>query len=432
MGPQGSENEWQEAPTADRRDKTGSSGGRTNRAVWIAIGTAVLVVIVGVVGVSGAGGWMFLSAGASSSQMSESMEEVVDDRSAVPLDAFVEEVLAHAERDEEWSDAMVMDLKASYVRPDGTVDLTLRKRSTIELGVARRPDDGNRPVGAPTPELRWREVRLSEKEYRSRPMRGAGREGIGSLPSVPQCSARELWKRAIRRGAPRKEAVATVEFRTPGSRPVVVDDKSIAPGLDFWSFRIRDRMNVQIPDDCAETETELERPAFESFNPWGYLPQARKLAERHGAPDNIELLSMEADPVGESGDVDASTGGDGRVEYRFRAPDSPEESGPSQTVMVDRGTVNVGPSEGPGVDAEVEVDELGCSYRRLAEEIRSRSDLVEIDGARVKFRSYEDHPWEVELADDTVVNFGFDCSLVEPGDEGDGEHEEAVDGLQEE
>jgi hypothetical protein len=139
-----------------------------------------------------------------------------------------------------YSDAALARIDAEGVFPDGHIDLTLSDDMYTQYlffspSRAKRPDD--LPIGMKhEPDCRY-VVRIGQD---------MGIVGYAvdhwaceepTLP-LPRCSAAAIWKKAIAKGAPGKNAVAQIGYWA--------DDK----GKGRWLLDIDDVFSEWIPDDC--------------------------------------------------------------------------------------------------------------------------------------------------------------------------------------
>lgn len=136
-----------------------------------------------------------------------------------------------------FSDAALMRIDLKGVSPDGKADLTLFDNFSVTYRFfspsrAKRPS--KLPAGVPFSPMCVFYVSVEADvtdnyplEWDCSKMRPIGR---------PRCSPRDIWKRAISDGAPRKNAVASLGFRRFG-------------GKRLWYFSI-DSFSRSYPDDC--------------------------------------------------------------------------------------------------------------------------------------------------------------------------------------
>lgn len=149
-------------------------------------------------------------------------------------------------------DVVLQNIKAAYVRADGTLDPTYGTFE-VEFGPSSRPlemvDDPARPTGAPLPPPPP-DTKQRERDCPKHAWKPAGWQlKVGYCrkrePLIgPRCTAKQIWDRAIANGAP-KDALAVLAVEPPR------DHTSTA----MWHFTISDRLRkVNISrfysDDC--------------------------------------------------------------------------------------------------------------------------------------------------------------------------------------
>ncbi len=136
-------------------------------------------------------------------------------------------------------DAVLIRIDAEGVRPNGKAELTLSDDFSVlyrfaSPSKAKRPDD--LPQGV--------EYKPTCKFYVN-----VTREGVNAYPlkgwacdepfiGAPKCSARAVWKKAIARGAPAKNAVGEIGYWADSD------------GKGRWAFQIGDKHSMWIEDDC--------------------------------------------------------------------------------------------------------------------------------------------------------------------------------------
>jgi hypothetical protein len=149
-------------------------------------------------------------------------------------------------------DVVLVNMKASYVRSDGTLDPTYGTVD-LEFGVSSRPleqiDDPSRPTGAPLPPPPP-ETKTRERDCPKHAWTTAGwklKDGFCRKREPlfgPRCTAKMIWDRAIANNAP-KDALAVLAVDAPR------DHASSAS----WHFTISDRIRKVsfsrfYADDC--------------------------------------------------------------------------------------------------------------------------------------------------------------------------------------
>ncbi|HEX3759852.1 MAG TPA: hypothetical protein VHW23_14155, partial [Kofleriaceae bacterium] len=167
----------------------------------------------------------------------------------------------------------VSDLTLEYVRQDGTLDPTYG-HAQIQFGHRPHPppppaDDPRRPIGAPVPPPAAVQESLFDHQDDCPRVTWepghfesvAGGSSCGQLiPPIrgplghPHCGVREIWKRAIAKGAP-AEALARLALETD----MLADDHT----RPVWKFTIEDaprgiHIEETIADDC---EPVVEKPS---------------------------------------------------------------------------------------------------------------------------------------------------------------------------
>ncbi len=138
------------------------------------------------------------------------------------------------------SDAVLIRLDATGVYPSGNADLTLDKSFSVTYRFAS-PSGAKRPaklpMGVPYKSTCLIYVTVDEGGVSTRVLKGwkCKPPWIGR----PKCSVKQIWKRAIRKGAPRSNAVADIGYwaRMGGS-----DGR--------WHFAIKGVKSFWVEDDC--------------------------------------------------------------------------------------------------------------------------------------------------------------------------------------
>jgi len=136
-------------------------------------------------------------------------------------------------------DAVLVRIDAEGVRPNGKAELTL----SDDFGVlyrfvspskAKRPDD--LPMGVEFKPTCKFYVNVTCEGVNAYPLKGWKCDE--PLVGRPTCSARAVWKKAIARGAPSKNAVGELGYWADSD------------GHGRWAFEIGDKHSMWIEDDC--------------------------------------------------------------------------------------------------------------------------------------------------------------------------------------
>ncbi len=204
------------------------------RAVWIAaLAAGVLVVAVPVV-------------------VLVQRHRAARDQVAAGWD--VQQYLAEAVADatSQWSDAELMKITADYVDSTGRAQLDVdgaRLSYWFRSPSRAQPPDPPSRIGLPAP-TRTKPCQLRERiHYKgdtslSSDTQTDSSPGCGaSVPGPLRCTVREIWQRAIAKGAP-ASALASIWLRTEGDPP-----------KRTWHFEINDAthahdVRVRFDDDC--------------------------------------------------------------------------------------------------------------------------------------------------------------------------------------
>ena len=179
---------------------------------------------------------------------------------APPAIGMTDEKITNADRlikltyDELGLGYRVSKLRLAYVRADGTLDPQYGEVD-IELGKPEPPepaDDPDRPIGAPVPAAAPTYDMMARcPAYRWKAGVRTNRETsclmFGDGIARPKCSVREVWKRAIDKGAPEK-ALAVLQLS--------------GPPMQSWKLSIDDdprdiHFSIDVEDTCEPT---LEAP----------------------------------------------------------------------------------------------------------------------------------------------------------------------------
>lgn len=135
------------------------------------------------------------------------------------------------------ADVAFVELRAQGVRPNGRVDLTLSPELDVEF-VFRSPHRSQRGAGVP--------IGLDEDRYclvvvelTREKIQVASTFSISDCADafrpLPRCSLRTIWERALKRGAPRGNAIAEIDYLSHDGK---------------WFFTIDDVISETFDDDC--------------------------------------------------------------------------------------------------------------------------------------------------------------------------------------
>jgi hypothetical protein len=140
----------------------------------------------------------------------------------------------------DWPDAVFVRLDANGVYPDGYADLTLGSGFDVTYRFMS-PSRGERPkdlpLGVDFKSTCMYYVTASTGGIEYRPIVGFGCKGY-ELTTVPRCSPKEIWDKAIARGAPATGAVAELGYwATKG-------------GKGRWHLSVADVWSNWVEDAC--------------------------------------------------------------------------------------------------------------------------------------------------------------------------------------
>jgi serine/threonine protein kinase len=151
---------------------------------------------------------------------------------------YTKQAIAHARQVD--PDAKLFRIDADYVSPDGTANLTIGDHASVDyrfISPARAKRPADLPMGV---DHKWNcmfRIMVTKDGVERMPM--SGWECKETIVPVPKCSASEVWKTAISKGAPDKNALASLGYRSGGRG-----------GKPVWYFGIKDVFSEYWPDDC--------------------------------------------------------------------------------------------------------------------------------------------------------------------------------------
>ncbi len=160
------------------------------------------------------------------------------DVSAVDIDGYFPKAEELAKK--AFSDASLARIDAMGVHPDGTADLTLDDGFVV-LYKFISPSRSVRPKDLPMG-VEHKPTCLYNVMFMERMTMYNKLEGWACEPQPirkPRCSVVQVWKKAIAKGAPSKNAVASIGYWA--------DSKT---GVPRWYFSIGDKYSQFIKDDC--------------------------------------------------------------------------------------------------------------------------------------------------------------------------------------
>ena len=142
---------------------------------------------------------------------------------------------AHAEAKKHFPDAQLARIDAQGVRPDGLVDFTIDEDWDV-LYRFTSPAAAKKPASHPAG-VKWEprcmvQIFVEKDEVTVIPMQGFGCEA--AIP-LPKCNAKQVWQKAIAKGAPATNAYAELWYGYAGGK---------------WSFDIDDVFDTSFPDGC--------------------------------------------------------------------------------------------------------------------------------------------------------------------------------------
>ena len=137
-------------------------------------------------------------------------------------------------------DAALARIDADGVYPTGRADLTLDESFSVLyrfVSPSRGARPADLPMGAPHKPTCLYYVLVQRGEVSTYPLKGWSCDEHPPI-RMPRCTAREIWRRAAARGAPTRNAVASLSYRaTRGGEPE-------------WWFDIGGEHQHRFPDDC--------------------------------------------------------------------------------------------------------------------------------------------------------------------------------------
>ncbi|MCE9573454.1 MAG: protein kinase [Deltaproteobacteria bacterium] len=153
------------------------------------------------------------------------------------LTAYYAEAFAEAKKI--YPDAVLWRVDAEGVMPDGKANLTLSDDFSvlyrfISPAKTKRPD--NVPLGVKVEQKCVVYVNVEKTEIRSYTVEWDCKDE--HTIHAPKCSAQQVWQKAIKLGAPAKNAVGELGYR------------SDFDGNTLWYFDVGDVFSQTIPDNC--------------------------------------------------------------------------------------------------------------------------------------------------------------------------------------
>jgi serine/threonine protein kinase len=142
---------------------------------------------------------------------------------------------AYAEARKHFPDAKLARIDANGVGPDGLVNFTIDEDWDV-LYRFTSPSAAKKPAGHPAG-VKWEprcmvQIFVEKDEVTVIPMKGFGCEA--AIP-MPKCSAKEVWQKAIAKGAPASNAYAELWYGYAGGK---------------WNFDIDDVFDEAFTDGC--------------------------------------------------------------------------------------------------------------------------------------------------------------------------------------
>ena len=152
---------------------------------------------------------------------------------------YVDRALSRAVR--HWSDATFVRLDVSGVYPDGHADLTLDDSFSALyrfISPSRAGGDPDQPIGVRNKNVTCvYYVNVDKSGVRAWELKGWSCDDYHPIP-VPKCSMKQIWRQAIKDGAPGKNAVASFGYW------------GAAKGSPRWHFSVDGHYSGWIDDDC--------------------------------------------------------------------------------------------------------------------------------------------------------------------------------------
>jgi serine/threonine-protein kinase len=146
---------------------------------------------------------------------------------------------AEAEARKIWPDAKLWRIDAEGVFPDGKANITLGENFSVLyrfISPKHSEPPAGTPMGVKVDQKCVIYVNVDKEEIRSYLVEWDCKEQ--KLIRAPKCSAAQVWQKAIKIGAPGKNAVAELGYRTDFD------------GNILWYFDIGDAFSQTIPDNC--------------------------------------------------------------------------------------------------------------------------------------------------------------------------------------
>jgi serine/threonine-protein kinase len=139
-----------------------------------------------------------------------------------------------------WDDAVFVRMDVSGVWPDGHVDFTLdRKFSALYrfISPSRAKGDPDKPIGVSKDVTCLFYVNVDKDGVHAYALKGWDCDDMVPIPK-PKCSMKKVWRKAIKNGAPGKNAVADIGMWASGK------------GDARWSFSVDGHYSGWIDDSC--------------------------------------------------------------------------------------------------------------------------------------------------------------------------------------
>ncbi len=139
-----------------------------------------------------------------------------------------------------WSDAVFVRVDAEGVFADGYADLTLDDSFSVLyrfISPSRAKGDPDAPIGAPKKVTCVYYVNVTEKGVSAWEVPNWDCDDYTPIP-LPKCSVKQVWKKAMRDGAPKQRAVADIGMWAGRN------------GVARWSFSVKEHFSSWIDDDC--------------------------------------------------------------------------------------------------------------------------------------------------------------------------------------